>query len=90
MRPHPQRRSDAHALRAEVDRVLQQHRREHLVLDDALGAVDVADEQVERAHALLQPGLGALPFVQRDHPRGQVDRARDRASATVSTMKAAR
>ena len=76
VRPHAQGRRDADALRAEVHRILQQHRREHLVLDDLLPAVDVADEQVQRAHALLQAGFGALPFAERDDARNQVERQR--------------
>jgi len=76
VRPHAQRRGDAHALWAEIDRILEQHRREHLVLDDLLLAVDVADEQVQRAHALLEPGLGDFPFLARDHPWDQVERQR--------------
>lgn len=36
-------------------------------------AVDVVEEQVERANALAQPGLDVSPFVGRDDPRHQVE-----------------
>src|SRR5262249_46073049 len=47
--------------------------REHLVLDDALLVVDVADEQVQRLGALLEPRFGALPLAARDGARDHVE-----------------
>jgi hypothetical protein len=35
--------------------------------------VDVVNEGVQRAHALLQAGLEADPFFQREHPRHDVE-----------------
>src|SRR4029078_8489007 len=37
-------------------------------------AIDVADEHVQRADPLLEPGLRALPFAAREHARDQVER----------------
>ena len=36
--------------------------------------VDVVDEQVQRRDALLQPALDAVPFVELDDPRDDVER----------------
>jgi hypothetical protein len=69
----PERRVDADALRAEVDRFRQHLLREDLVLDDALVVIEVVDEQVQRLHALLQPKPRLAPLLFRDHSRDHVE-----------------
>jgi hypothetical protein len=47
--------------------------------------IDIVDEHVQRLGALLQSGFDAPPFIQRDHPRDDVERpgAIDRAALLV-------
>ncbi len=48
--------------------------RDHLVLETLLFLIDVGDEQIERGHALDEPGLDALPLARRDDARHEVER----------------
>ncbi|MCY1524023.1 hypothetical protein D9M68_589390 [compost metagenome] len=47
--------------------------RHHARAHDVVPMVDVVDEHVECAHALLQAGLQEAPFVGGDDPRDQVE-----------------
>src|SRR5690606_6887746 len=79
------RRLYADALRAEVLRIREQLAGEDVVLDDALVAVEVRDEQVERADALDQAFADAIPLIARDDAGDDVEwpRAVDRAAFLV-------
>ncbi len=76
MGPDAQRRREAAALLAEVDRTLDQLGWHHAVADDGLIVVEVVNEQVERAHSLLQTGRDPVPFALRNHARDQIERHR--------------
>ena len=43
-------------------------------MQDLLTVIDVVDEQVERADALLQPALDDLPLMGRDQARDEIER----------------
>ena len=58
----------------EARRRAQDLGRDDAVLDDPLLVIDVVDEQVERADALLQAALDAAPFRGRDDPRHDIER----------------
>src|SRR5690606_14227603 len=55
---------------------LEQELREDAILDDALLAVHVGDERVQRADPLREARFRPLPFVVRDDARDQVERQR--------------
>jgi len=59
---------------AEIDRIENQRGIDELVAEDFLVVVDVVDEAVERADALLEPAPGRFPFPPGDDPRNQVER----------------
>ena len=64
---------NADALRTEVDRLGQHLAGHDAVLDDLLVVVKVVDKHVERLHPLLEPGVGLLPFGQRDDARHTIE-----------------
>ena len=74
MRPDPPAWLHPYALGPEVDALGQHLAGKYAVLDDLLRAVDVLDEVVERAGALLQTGLGAFPLLRGDDPGNDVER----------------
>ena len=76
MRPDAERRRKAFALLAEVFRIRQQLGRKHAVFDDFLIVVQIVDKQVQRMHALLEPGRNLIPFLLGDHSRNQIERHR--------------
>ena len=67
-------RLDADHLAHEVARPEEQLARDLPVTDDSLLAVDVVEEEVERAHPLDQAALEPVPLRAGDHPRDQVER----------------
>ena len=58
---------------AEIDRIEDQFRVDNLVLEDFLFVVDIVDETIQRAHALLEAALGLFPFARGYHPRNQIE-----------------
>ena len=67
-------RVDADHLAHEVARPEEQRARDLPVADDSLLAVDVVEEEVERAHALDQAALEPVPLGAGNHARDQVER----------------
>ena len=67
-------RIEAHHLGPEMLRRLHVLARDLALLDDPLLVVDVLKEEIEREHALLQPGLDLHPFRVRNDARHQVER----------------
>ena len=67
-------RLDADHLAHEVARAEQERARDLPVADDPLLAVDVVQEEVERAHPLDQAALEPVPLRAGNHARDQVER----------------
>ena len=75
------RHPDAHgiggregALPVPAGRVVDDRRGDHAVGDDLPGAVDVAEERLERPHPLREPGGEARPVFRGDDARHEVER----------------
>ena len=74
--PHTARWTHTPTFRAVIHRIGQQLCREHPVGDDALIAVDIIDEAVQRIEALTQTGIDEVPTSAIDNPRDHVVRPR--------------
>jgi hypothetical protein len=74
VRPHSQRRTDAHTLAAEIGGIEQVLAREDPIADDALRMVDVIDELIESPGTLPQTSLDATPLCSLNDPRDDIQR----------------
>ena len=73
MRPNAVLGLDAHALGAEILGFLEQRARKDPVLDDFLIVVQILNEHVQGAHALLQAVFGDFPLRGRNDARDDVE-----------------
>ena len=61
--------------------------RDRARLQDLLLVVDVVQEEIERAHALLQAALEHLPFVRRNDARHDVERDEALGAAVLAVYR---
>src|SRR5262249_22066802 len=87
--PDPARGLQAHALRPKIRARLDELLGDDLVAQDALLAVDVGDEEVERLDPLAEPGFEAVPLLTRHDARNDVER-KDALGAAVLADKCER
>jgi hypothetical protein len=73
VRVHAERRLDPTDLAAVPRRSEHQLGRDETAREDLLLVVDVMEEQVERANALLEPALDPFPLLGEDDPRDQIE-----------------
>ena len=84
MAPDAARWIETHARLPEARRGAQDLGRDDAVLDDPLLVIDVVNEEVERADALLQAALDEAPFRRRDNPRHEIERKDPLGSGVVA------
>ena len=73
VRVHAERHVHAAQLAAIAARTEHELRRQHAGAQDALPVIDVVEEEVERADALLESARDAVPLVWHDHARDEVE-----------------
>ncbi len=73
VREDPTRRRDADHLAPQVARREDELLRDDALVEDALLAVEVAEEPIERLNPLCEPTLDVRPLVRRDDARDQVE-----------------
>ena len=71
---HAERRLDRTDLAAVAAGAEDELGRDEAGSEDLPVVVDVVEEEVERAHALLEPALDAFPLLGQDDPRDEIER----------------
>src|SRR5687768_7548097 len=74
MRVHAERRLDRTHFATVAVGAEDELGRDETATEDLSVVVDVAEEEVQRAHALLESALDALPLLRQDDPRDEIER----------------